>query len=290
MDKSALTNLLQTFGDIRMPTESVEPILAPGPRDALHEWLRELNSQDELKAHGIAPRTRALLFGPPGTGKTTMAHHLSARLGLPMLSIRSESVISKWVGDTGSNIGKLYDALRPLKGRIVLFYDEFDAIATQRQGDQAASVEKSSYLNVLLRRIEQDTSLTFAATNRHDMLDTAIWRRFDLQISVDLPGEAERFAILKRYAAPLDPPEADLDLLTEATAGASPDLLRRLMEGIKRSKILWPKLNGRNFTDASAVFASLLASVTPPPELQQHHPITLWTAPETITPHLTWPW
>lgn len=286
MDKSTLTTLFQKFGEIRMPSESDEPILAPGPRYALHEWLRELSSQDELKTHGITPRTKALLFGPPGTGKTTMAHHLSARLGLPMLCVGSETLITSALGGSSKNIAALYGAIQQARGQISVFFDEVDSIAGKRTGGDSCSNELASTLNVLLRCIERDKTITFAATNRHDMLDTALWRRFDMQIHVDLPGADERYPILKRYIAPLDPTEHDLEVLTDATEGASPDLCRRLMEGIKRARVLWPKL-GRDFADAAAVFASLTSSISPPPELQT---IPLWNEPDTFTSQLQWSW
>ena len=75
---------------------------------------------------------------------------------------------------------------------------------------------------MLLRRIERFDGIALAATNRQDFLDSALWRRFDMQISVDLPGADERFAIIRRYAAPYEPSDDDVDLLVDLTTGASP--------------------------------------------------------------------
>jgi len=113
---------------------------------------------------------------------------------------------------------------------------------------------------------------SLAATNRQDFLDPALWRRFDMQISIDLPSADERFAIIKRYAAPFDPPDEDVDILVGLTSGASPALLRALMEGVKRTLIVGPK-TGREVNDAAVVFATVVADVAPAPE---YEPPPLW--------------
>jgi SpoVK/Ycf46/Vps4 family AAA+-type ATPase len=266
------TESLKAFADILMPTEAEEPILAPAPRAALFEWMTEIRLADELAAAGIKPRRTALLYGPPGCGKTTWAHHFAARLGLPLACVRSESLIDKYLGSTGGNIGQLFDAMSKTEGKVVVFFDEVDALGGRRMNDQGASVERANSLNVLLRRIERFDGIALAATNRQDFLDSALWRRFDMQISIDLPGADERFAIIKRYAAPFDPPDEDVDILVGLTSGASPALLRALMEGVKRTLIVGPK-TGRGVDDPASVFAAVVASVAPAPE---YEPPQLW--------------
>lgn len=263
---------LSKFADVLMPREAEEPILAPAIRAAAFEWLTEVRAADELQAVGIKPRRTALLYGPPGCGKTTLAHHFAARLGLPLACVRSESLISSYLGSTGQNIGQLFDAMAKTEGKVVIFFDEVDALGGRRMNDQGASVERANSLNVLLRRIERFSGIALAATNRQDFLDAALWRRFDMQISVDLPTAEERFAIIRRYAAPFEPGDDDTDLLVELTAGASPALLRSLMEGVKRSLVIGPKV-GRNIDSARDVFARVVAACAPAPE---YEPPTLW--------------
>jgi len=276
---------LSKFADVLMPGEAEEPILAPNVRAAVFEWLTEVRAADDLKAVGIKPRRTALLYGPPGCGKTTLAHHFAARLGLPLACVRSESLVSAYLGSTGQNIGQLFDAMAETEGKVVVFFDEVDALGGRRMNDQGASVERANSLNVLLRRIERFDGIALAATNRQDFLDSALWRRFDMQISVDLPTEDERFAIIKRYAAPFDPPDEDVDLLVDFTSGASPALLRALMEGVKRTLIVGPKI-GRGIGDPASVFGAVIAAVAPAPE---YEPPPLWKAGASVVSDMAWP-
>lgn len=287
-----LTDTFMRFADVLNAEDSEEPILAPGPRAALFAWMAEIRAAEELKAFGLLPRCKALLYGPPGTGKTTLAWHLAARLGLPLVRIRTESVVEKWVGGTGMNMGALWTLIDRHASEAVYFFDEIDSLVRKRGGEQASDKERADYLNIMLQRFERSSAVIIGATNRHDDVDPAMWRRFDMQISVDLPESEERWAILKRYAAPLDPPDEALDFMVELTAGASPALLRSLMEGMKRAVVVWPRIR-RDPTDVRAILETIIASLTPPPEID---PPPLWRAdlspkaPATALERLAWPW
>jgi SpoVK/Ycf46/Vps4 family AAA+-type ATPase len=268
---------VQQFAQVLYPRDVDEPILAPTVAHAVYEWLVEINNSAELAAVKVEPRRLALLYGPPGTGKTTLAHHLAARLGLPLVAVQSERIVGKYLGETGGNLGRLFDILTGIEQHCVLLLDEFDAIGQKRitgSGISGATQERNQSLTVLLRRIEAYRGIGLAATNTKDALDPAMWRRFGLQISVDLPGEPERFAILRKYALPFDLDDAAIDILVTETRNCSPSLLRQLMEGMKRTLVLSPKLR-LDVSQPATVFAHVIASIAPPPELPQP---PLWSA------------
>ena len=259
---------LTEFGDLFLPEEAEEPILGAGVRAALMEWLTEIWADKQLKAVGIAARRRAIFDGPSGCGKTTLAHHLAARLGLPMLAVRPDRIIDKYVGQTGQNIGDLFEAAKAqLNGQpILIFIDEFDALAPKRRkAEQAADNGRNESVNTLLQRLEQHQGFLIAATNHADHIDPAIWRRFDMHITVAMPGLEERERILARYLAPYGLPKASLTELGRACDLASPALMRALCENIKRQIVLGPLL--KSDMAKEAVFLRVLASCHPHPDL-----------------------
>ena len=235
-----LEKLFGAFGLIVMPGDAASPILTPPVRAALHQWLFEMNAEAELAAVGLKPRSRALLSGPPGCGKTTLAHHISARLGIPMLVVQSNEMISKWLGETGGNVGKLFRAATK-SGDLALF---FDALAKKREnlGSQGADNERSNITIALLQEFDRFNGLIFAATNVTKDIDPAIWRRFQLQIEIGFPGEVERFAIVKLYLAPFVADDRTVKALAEVFAAASPALIREGCEMIKRALVLGPRM------------------------------------------------
>lgn len=264
---------LRDTATVLPPWEAEEPILGAAVRHAIFAWLAEINAADDLAAVGCKPRSSALLFGPPGCGKTTLAHHLASRLGVPLVNVGAENLISKYVGESGRNVANLFDGLQAAGTRCVVFIDEIDAIGGKRLEDgQGATRERNSTLTVVLRRIEQFTGILVAATNRQDSLDPALWRRFGMQISVDLPDSDARFAILKRYLHPFEVSEDAMDELAALTSGAPPSLLRQLMEGIKRHLVLGPRLK-QPIDDPVAVIRTVITSVAPAPE---YEPPALW--------------
>ncbi len=254
---------LDEFGDVFQPEEAQQPILARPVREALLEWLTEIWAEEELAAVGIGARKRAIFDGAPGVGKTTLAHHLSARIGLPMVAVRPERIISKYVGETGENIGALFEAAK--REECVIFLDEFDALSRQRRkGEQVADDSRNEEVNTLLQRLEQHAGFVIAATNYAAHIDQAIWRRFHIHIRLELPGIEEREAILARYFAPYQLAKGDLRRMAEATETASPALIRNLCEAFKRQIIIGPKLGSDMRREA--VVSRIIATIHPHPD------------------------
>lgn len=233
------------YGTIVMPADAQAPILTPPVRAALHQWLFEMNASKDLAAVGLKPRSRALLSGLPGTGKTTLAHHIAARLGVPMVIVQSAEVVGKYLGETGSNISRLFKSARRNAYDVSIFFDEFDALAKKREGlgSQGADNERSNITIALLQEFDRYDGLLFAATNVTGDIDPAIWRRFQLQIEIGLPGQDERFAIVRMYLAPFEVEDVVVAAIAEAFSGAAPALIREGCEAIKRSLVLGPKMN-----------------------------------------------
>jgi SpoVK/Ycf46/Vps4 family AAA+-type ATPase len=288
VSRETLAEKLGNLAEVRMPTEAEEPILGPRVRSALLEWMTEIRAKEDLRAVGVKPRTTALLYGLPGCGKTTMAHHVAARLGMPLVIMEAAAVVEKWVGATSGNVLRFFTTIRQHEDPVVVLLDEIDSIGSRRvDADRAAGIDANQTINSLLTQIEKFDGLLLAATNRHDTLDPALWRRFGLQMSVDLPGEDEAFAILKRYSLPFDFHDDVIDTLVALTRGAAPSLLRQLMEGIKRSIVLGPRLK-REIDDPVALVATVAASVAPHPDYDPPPP--LWADPRRAQHLAGKPW
>lgn len=243
--RADLEGVLGGHGQVVMPSDAQSPILTAPVRAALHQWLFEMNAEADLQAVGLKPRNRCLLSGPPGCGKTTLAHHIAARLGLPMLVIQSHEIIGKYLGETGNRIGKMFREARRARTGVALFFDEFDALAKKREGlgSSGADNERHNITIALLQEFDRYDGLLFAATNVTKEIDPAIWRRFQMQIEIGFPGPAERFAIVKMYLSPFVADDATVGIIAEGLSGASPALIKEGCEAIKRSIVLGPKMN-----------------------------------------------
>ena len=162
--------------------------------------MREQRHAGKIVEHGLSPRRKLLLIGPPGTGKTLTASVLAGELGLPLLQVRLDGLITKYMGETAGKLRQVFDATNRTRG--VYFFDEFDAIGSQR-GLTNDVGEIRRILNSFLQMIEQDQShgLIVAATNHAEILDPALYRRFDDVLHYTLPDNSQIAKLLKTRLA-----------------------------------------------------------------------------------------
>ncbi len=167
----------------------------------LTRLIREQRFMAKLKNHGLSPRRKILLVGPPGTGKTFTTSILAGELDYPLFQVRLDALITKFMGESAAKLRQVFDAIRDVRG--VYFFDEFDALGSQRNSGNDVG-EARRILNSFLQMIEQDdsNSLIICATNHGEILDHALFRRFDDVIRYELPGEMEITTLFKNRLQP----------------------------------------------------------------------------------------
>ena len=158
--------------------------------------MSEQRQQQNLRDHGLQPRRKLLLVGPPGSGKTMTAAVLAGELHLPLFTIVLDGLITKFMGETAAKLRLVFDAMQATRG--VYFFDEFDAIGARR-GERQDVGEIRRVLNSFLQFLEQDEShgLIVAATNHPELLDKALFRRFDDVIEYSVPDAVLAEALLR---------------------------------------------------------------------------------------------
>ena len=189
--RGELANLLQVSQpNARLP----ELILDPTLSNQIARVIREQRRARDILEQGLSPRRKLLLVGPPGTGKTLTAFVLAGELGLPLLQVRLDGLITRFMGETAAKLRQIFDATDRMRG--IYLFDEFDAIGSGRSLTNDVG-EIRRVVNSFLMMIEQDSSrsLVIAATNHPAILDRALFRRFDDVLRYELP-DAQRAAKL----------------------------------------------------------------------------------------------
>jgi len=217
------------------PGERLSNMVMPETlRQRLNRILDEHRKRGRLKRHGMTNRRRLLLAGPPGTGKTMTASALAGELHLSLHTIMMHKLVTKFMGETSAKLRQIFDVIQEEPG--VYLFDEFDAIGTQR-GREHEVGEMRRVLNSFLQFIEQDDSdsMIIAATNTFEVLDTALFRRFDDVLYYDLPGSDDRTKLIANRLNGLVSKTVILDVVAQEAEGLShAEITRACDDAIKQ--------------------------------------------------------
>lgn len=243
---------LSTLLSIQTPTLRLgSMVLSSSLESKLRRVLLEQRQQAKLKENGLHARRKLLFIGPPGTGKTMTAAALAGELHLPLFTILLEGVITKFMGETAAKLRVIFDTIRADKG--VYLFDEFDALGSKRtQANDVGEIRR--VLNSFLQLLEKDDSegLIIAATNHPDLLDRALFRRFDDVIEYRLPDEETSIGILQSRLARFKVEKLDWRRIAEQASGLSQAELARASDEAAKNALL----QGTN-TTTSDVLAAL---------------------------------
>ena len=188
------------------PKRGLETILlADEVKAAVRELVEEQQRQELLRSYGLEPRHRVLLSGPPGNGKTTLAEGLAYELMVPLFVVRYEAVVGSFLGETSGRLKRLFDFART--HHCVLFFDEFDTLGKER-GDTHETGEIKRVVSSLLLQIDGLPShvVVVTATNHAELLDRAVWRRFQLRLTLSAPTLSQRTQWFERFQQRLEVP------------------------------------------------------------------------------------
>lgn len=221
------------------PRRSLESLfLEPSALEACRELVEEQHRRDILRSYGLEPRHRVLLSGPPGNGKTSLAEAIAAQLLVPLFVVRYEAVIGSFLGETSGRLKKLFDFVRT--HQCVLFFDEFDTLGKER-GDVHETGEIKRVVSSLLLQIDALPShvVVVTATNHAELLDRAVWRRFQVRLSLPAPTLAQKEDWFARFQARLDAPlgSSPRTLATKIQASSFSDL-EQFCEDVQRRYVL----------------------------------------------------
>ncbi|MCU7906910.1 MAG: ATP-binding protein [Candidatus Thiodiazotropha sp. (ex Epidulcina cf. delphinae)] len=235
--RGELANLLEvTYPKTRIG----HMILGDTIANQLTRIIKEQHHFAKIRSHGLSPRRKLLLVGPPGTGKTMMASALAGELGVPLFQVRLDTLITKYMGETAAKLRIVFDTISEVRG--IYFFDEFDAIGSQR-GMMNDVGEIRRILNSFLQMIEQDDSnnLIIAATNHPEILDYALFRRFDDIIDFKLPTPEQIIALVQSKLTGLTTNRIDWKLISQKAEGLSYAEVSRASEEAIKDAIIYDR-------------------------------------------------
>lgn len=213
-------------------------ILSLPVRASGDQLVQEHARADVLRAHGYEPRHRILLSGPPGNGKTSYAEGIAEALALPFFVVRYDALIGSYLGETNARLRRLFDYVRTQPS--VLFFDEFDAIGKER-GDTHETGEIKRVVSFLLMQLDQMPSyvIVIAATNHAELLDRAVWRRFQLRHLFPAPNRQQVEAFIKTLMSEWpETPKVSLSKIASSIGRVSYAEALDFCQAVRRRQIL----------------------------------------------------
>ena len=213
-------------------------IISEETKEQLEQVIREFKDSDILATYNLQYKKKILLCGKPGTGKTFSAQIMSSVLNLPLIYIRFDAIISSYLGETAGNLRKVFDFIE--YGTWIVLFDEFDIIGKNRD-DSHEHGEIKRVVNNFLQMMDnfKGDSIIFAATNHQNILDPAIWRRFDDVIYFELPDDTTRRQIFEIYLKSIKRgSDIDLEKISQLTNNFSPADIKMVTEEAMKTAII----------------------------------------------------
>jgi SpoVK/Ycf46/Vps4 family AAA+-type ATPase len=198
VDDESRLSLLKVFKDT---PDREQPLLSISLEETLSQLIQERRQTERLASMGLSPTRSAIFVGPPGVGKTLTARWLAAQLEVPLYVLDLTAVMSSLLGRSGSNLRTALDFAK--RSPCVLLLDEIDAVA-KRRSDETDIGELKRLVTVILQEVDEwpATGLLLAATNHPELIDPALWRRFDLVVDFKIPETPAVKAAIKRFLGP----------------------------------------------------------------------------------------
>jgi SpoVK/Ycf46/Vps4 family AAA+-type ATPase len=222
-----------------VPRRKLDELVLPDTTQlATRQLIEEQLRSSLLRSHSLEPRHRILLVGPPGNGKTTLAEAIAESLAIPLFIVRYEGMIGSFLGETAARLKRVFEYARTTP--CVLFFDEFDAVGKER-GDKHETGEIKRVVTSLLMQIDDLPSyvVVIAATNHSELLDRAVWRRFQLRLPLPAPTQKQLTQFLQRLA---ERAELNLDVsaaqMTKGLGRVSYAEAEEFLLSVMRRKIL----------------------------------------------------
>lgn len=248
------------LADIIFPADiqSTPPLFNETVSQAIDTIIDEWVNFDALAEIDIRPSKTCLIYGVPGTGKTRLALWIAQQLNLPVVLVKLDGLVSSFLGTTARNIGNLFTFAN--RHRCVLLLDEFDAIAKVRDDPQEVG-EIKRVVNALLQNLDirRDVGFTIGITNHPKLLDSAVWRRFEVQLEIPKPDFEIRKAIAAHFMPPIKAPDSHLRLISWFTEGSTGAEIESLVRTYKKATTLRDE-DKRGLLDTLRQFATLNAA------------------------------